>query len=71
MVEGATLGGQLLRRHLAPRLALTPERGLAYFAAYGDAVGPMWRAFGAAVARFDAALAPADRQSQRGPAPTH
>jgi heme oxygenase len=43
--EGATLGGQLVRRHLARRLALGPESGAAFFAAYGDAVGPMWRAY--------------------------
>ena len=45
MLEGATLGGQLVRRHLAHTLGLGPATGAAYYHAYGDGVGPMWRAF--------------------------
>jgi heme oxygenase len=45
VLEGATLGGQLVRRHVARRLGLTPATGLAFFSAYGDAVGPMWREY--------------------------
>lgn len=45
VVEGATLGGQLIARHLFPRLALTPERGGAFFTSYGSQVGPMWQQF--------------------------
>jgi heme oxygenase len=60
VLEGATLGGQLLRRRLGPALGLAPERGLAFFSAYGAAVGPMWRRFGEAVARFDAAAPEAE-----------
>lgn len=45
VLEGATLGGQLVRRHVDRVLGVTPERGGAFFAAYGDRVGPMWRAF--------------------------
>lgn len=61
--EGATLGGQLLRRRLGSALDLTPSAGLAFFSAYGDDVGPMWRAFGDALDRYDAALAPAHRDA--------
>lgn len=61
VLEGATLGGQLLRRQLGPALGLTPEHGLAFFAAYGADTGPMWRAFTAALERFDAAAAPEAR----------
>jgi heme oxygenase len=50
VLEGATLGGQLVRRHLQRTLALTPESGCAFFAAYGDRVGPMWRDFTARLA---------------------
>lgn len=53
VLEGATLGGQLLRRRLGPALGLTAEAGLAFFSAYGADVGPMWRAFTTAVDRFD------------------
>ena len=45
VLEGATLGGQLVRRHVAERLGLGPQNGCAFFAAYGDAVGPMWREY--------------------------
>ncbi|HYF66141.1 MAG TPA: biliverdin-producing heme oxygenase [Herpetosiphonaceae bacterium] len=45
VLEGATLGGQLISREVRGRLALTPERGCGFFASYGDQVGPMWRAF--------------------------
>jgi heme oxygenase len=61
VLEGATLGGQLLRRRLGPALGLTEERGLAFFTAYGAEVGPMWRAFADALARFDAATPAGER----------
>lgn len=50
VLEGATLGGQVVRRHLERSLALGPDDGAAYFAAYGDRVGPMWREFNACLA---------------------
>lgn len=50
VLEGATLGGQLVRRHVQRTLALGPETGCAFFSAYGDRVGPMWRAFTATLA---------------------
>lgn len=52
VVEGATLGGQVLRRRIGPRLGLTADRGLAFFSNYGDAAAGMWRAFGEALERF-------------------
>ena len=61
VLEGATLGGQLLRRRLGPALGLTPTAGLAFFTAYGDAIGAMWRAFGSALDHFDTALGPPER----------
>lgn len=45
VVEGSTLGGQLLTRHFGERLRLTPETGLAFFAGYRDETGPRWRQF--------------------------
>jgi heme oxygenase len=54
VMEGATLGGQIVHRALGPRLGLTPERGLAFYTAYGAATGPMWRAFVAMVAAYEA-----------------
>lgn len=45
VVEGATLGGAIIRRHLARSLALTPRSGGAFYAGYGARIGPMWQAF--------------------------
>lgn len=45
VLEGATLGGQVISRHLRARLELTSEHGAAFFSSYGPALGPMWRAF--------------------------
>lgn len=57
VLEGASLGGRVIARHVADALALTPDTGLAFFCGYGDATGEMWRRFGAAleawVARAD------------------
>lgn len=45
VLEGATLGGQLIAREAQRALGLTPERGCAFFSSYGKDVGPMWREF--------------------------
>ena len=44
VLEGATLGGQVVSRHLAR--ALGTGSGLRFFASYGPEVGAMWRGFG-------------------------
>jgi heme oxygenase len=49
VLEGATLGGQIITRHLRQQLGLDERRGGAFFGSYGNAVGPMWRAFQAAL----------------------
>ena len=52
VMEGATLGGQVITRHLNEHLGLTPETGGAFFNSYGERVGPMWKEFGAAITAF-------------------
>ena len=52
VIEGSTLGGQIISRHLKDHLGLTPENGGAFFASYGAKVGPMWKQFGEAVTNF-------------------
>lgn len=47
VLEGATLGGQLISRHLGRALGLTPQQGGAYFSGYGPQTGARWRSFGA------------------------
>lgn len=46
VVEGATLGGQIIGRHLREYLNLTPENGAAFFNSYSGEVGRMWKEFG-------------------------
>ena len=45
VLEGATLGGQIISRHLKKYLALNEDRGCAFFCSYGDEVGLMWESF--------------------------
>jgi len=47
VIEGATLGGQLISRHLQAHLGLTPVSGGAFFNGYGVETGRRWQAFGA------------------------
>jgi heme oxygenase len=60
VLEGATLGGQIITRRLMTPLALTPTQGCSFFASYGSQVGPMWRAFGAALTGYVTTPAVAD-----------
>ena len=52
VLEGATLGGQVISRHLNAALGIGPENGGAFFNSYGKDVGPMWKAFGTAITAF-------------------
>lgn len=52
VIEGSTLGGQVISRHLKEHLGLSPENGGAFFNSYGHEVGPRWKAFGAAITEF-------------------
>ncbi|MGL5016620.1 MAG: biliverdin-producing heme oxygenase [Luteolibacter sp.] len=49
VVEGATLGGQVITRHLQANLGITPETGGAFFAGYGAETGVRWQACGALI----------------------
>jgi len=44
VLEGATLGGQVIIRHFEQRLAITAEDGGRFFASYGAKVGEQWKA---------------------------
>jgi len=46
VLEGSTLGGQVISRHLQRTLALNPESGARFFASYGADTPAMWQAFG-------------------------
>lgn len=45
VLEGATLGGQILRREIAERLALDADNGAAFLDIYGATTGRRWREF--------------------------
>jgi heme oxygenase (biliverdin-IX-beta and delta-forming) len=45
VLEGATLGGQVIGRHLQKQLGLSSDSGAAFFSSYAESVGPMWLAF--------------------------
>ncbi|AHF66599.1 MULTISPECIES: biliverdin-producing heme oxygenase [Pseudomonas] len=45
VLEGATLGGQILRREIHKRLGLDEHSGSAFLNVYGSATGMRWKAF--------------------------
>jgi len=45
VLEGATLGGQVIARHLAAALGIGPANGASALVPYGDQTGTQWRAF--------------------------
>jgi heme oxygenase (biliverdin-IX-beta and delta-forming) len=51
VLEGATLGGRVLYRSLAPRWSLDAAHGAAYLNGHGERTGAMWNGF---VAQLDA-----------------
>ena len=57
VVEGATLGGQVIARRVMPALGLSPDAGCRYFSGYGAATRARWLetrgAIGAHVASLD------------------
>jgi len=54
VLEGATLGGQIVARHLQASLNLTPETGASYFSGYGVNTGPQWKTFCALLTAYAA-----------------
>lgn len=60
VIEGASLGGQIISRHLRARLDITKDTGGRFFHGYGERTGEMWRTFRAAVEVFDASAGAQD-----------
>ena len=44
-IEGATLGGQIISKHLLANLGLGPETGAAFFHGYGTNIAFQWQSF--------------------------
>lgn len=49
VLEGATLGGQVISRHLHAKLSVTPQSGGRFFNGYGQRTGVMWGEFRRAI----------------------
>ena len=52
VMEGSTLGGQVIARHVIPMLGVTPAEGCRYFTGYGPSTRERWRDTTAAITRF-------------------
>lgn len=44
-IEGSTMGGQVISRHLATHLGITPAMGCRFFHAYGEHTATRWNEF--------------------------
>jgi len=45
VMEGSTLGGQLIARHVEQHLPLATHRGVEFFRGHREQTGPMWKEF--------------------------
>lgn len=54
VLEGSTLGGQLISREVEAKLGFTPKTGCRFFSSYGAELGQMWRTFGQVLETFAA-----------------
>ena len=52
VLEGATLGGVLISRHIQKTLGVTPLSGGQFFYGYGERTGAMWQEFRRAITAF-------------------
>ncbi len=52
VLEGATLGGQIIRREVERRFGFTPDHGCRFFSGYGEQTRENWQAFCNAVEAF-------------------
>ena len=55
VLEGSTLGGQIIARHLEEALGLRDGRGYRYFLSYGSRVSAQWKTFRAELLRASSA----------------
>ncbi len=61
VLEGSTLGGDVIAQQIAKRLQLGPGSGGRFYASYGERLHPMWAAFGADADRACATEAAGDQ----------
>ena len=58
VMEGSTLGGRYIARHVEEALGLLPGRGNAYFQGHGEKTGSMWREVTAVLGEVPEEFAP-------------
>ena len=61
VLEGATLGGRVISRHIERELGLDAARGARFFHGYGEQTGSQWKAFRAALSAFVGTSSEEDR----------
>ena len=54
VLEGSTLGGQIISRHIHEKLNYTPDSGCAFFNGYGSNIGAFWMKFCSAIEAYSA-----------------
>lgn len=52
VLEGATLGGQIISRHIKQKLPISSNRGGKFFEGYGNNTGLMWKRFKESLERY-------------------
>ncbi len=52
VIEGSTLGGQVISRHLKGKFDIDETSGAAFFSGYGKETGKMWNGYREAVTNF-------------------
>lgn len=52
VIEGSTLGGQVISRHLKGRFDIDETSGAAFFSGYGKETGKMWNGYRETVTKF-------------------
>ena len=52
VMEGSTLGGQVISRHTEPALGVSAAHGGAFYHGYGVRTGERWKAFGEALTEY-------------------
>lgn len=64
VIEGSTLGGQVISKMISKQLAINMDKGLSFFMSYGDETMLMWTRFKTALENQASSQAEADEITQ-------
>lgn len=65
VMEGSTLGGRFIAKHVEAVLGLEPGRGDAYFRGHGESTGSMWKQVMEHISQVDEEFAPVTTAAAR------